>query len=254
MLIGLLILTTSGSINFTGEDWGRLGFIFLVSLLYIGVFLMLGLLVSSRTNRSTTALMMLLFIWVVIVLAVPKVSMIIASKARRVPSVQEVQADKDAARAQIIKDAQERMFQYIREQQGKQPKASDEEVRAKIAEMQEEVTVSITRETQKIQAEYERRKAAQFGLASNISRTSPASVYTYAATGPKLMQQQAQRIKNEKVEEVKVDLSELPTLEFREADLSESWNSVWVDFLILFLLVACFFMIAYVGFVRSDVR
>lgn len=27
-----------------------------------------------------------------------------------------------------------------------------------------------------------------------------------------------------------------------------------VDFLILFLLVACFFMIAYIGFIRSDVR
>ncbi len=36
--------------------------------------------------------------------------------------------------------------------------------------------------------------------------------------------------------------------------LSESWNSVSVDLLSLFLLVACFFMIAYLGFVRSDIR
>ena len=283
MLIGLLILTTSGNIGFSGGDWARLGFIFLASLLYIGVFLMLGLLVSSRTDRSTTSLMMLLFVWVVIVLAAPKVSMIIAGKLRHVPSVQQVQADRDAARAQIIKDAQDKMFQYIKEQQGKQ--GNQEEVQDKIAKMQEEVTVNITRETQKIQRNYERRKTAQFRLAANISRTSPASVYTYAATGlartgfdrqerfmaaarayqpgfvkyfnemiPKLMQQQAQRIKGEKIEEVKVDLDELPKLDFREASLSESWNLVWVDFLILFLLLACFFMIAYVGFIRSDVR
>ena len=49
-------------------------------------------------------------------------------------------------------------------------------------------------------------------------------------------------------------LDELPALDFQEASLSESWNSVSVDLLSLFLLVACFFMIAYLGFVRSDVR
>ena len=240
---------------------------------------MLGLLVSSRTNRSTTALMMLLFIWVVVVLAVPKVSMMIASKAHRVPSIQEVQADKDNARAQITQEAQEEMFKYIRES------PDEKEITKKITQMQEEVTVSITRETQKIQADYESSKAAQFRLAANISRTSPASAYTYAATGlartgfdrqerflaaarayqpgfvryfnemtPKLIEQQRQRIRGEAVEGVKLDLDQLPDLDFREASLSESWNSVWVDFLILFLLLACFFMIAYVSFVSSDVR
>lgn len=82
----------------------------------------------------------------------------------------------------------------------------------------------------------------------------PGFVQYFNEMIPKLMQQQAQRMKDEKVEEVKFDLDKLPTLEFREASLSESWNSVWVDFLILFLLIVCLFMIAYIGFVRSDVR
>jgi ABC-type transport system involved in multi-copper enzyme maturation permease subunit len=283
MLIGLLILTTSGNIDFSGEDWTRLGLIFLASLLYIGVFLMLGLLVSSRTSRSTTALMMLLFIWVVIALAVPKVSMVIASKVHRVPSVQEVQADKDAKRSQILKEAQEEMLKYLAE--GRQRNPSEAEAQAKIAEVNEKAITSITRETQKIQADYERSKIAQFRLAANISRTSPASVYTYAATGlartyfdrqerflaaarayqpgfvqyfnemmPKLMEQQAQQIRGQAVEKVKIDLPEPPKENSWKASLSESWNLVWVDFLILFLLLACFFMTAYVGFIRSDVR
>jgi ABC-type transport system involved in multi-copper enzyme maturation permease subunit len=56
------------------------------------------------------------------------------------------------------------------------------------------------------------------------------------------------------LQELKFDLDKLPALEFLEANLRESWNSVWFDFLVLFLLVTCFFMISYVGFVRSDIR
>ncbi len=54
--------------------------------------------------------------------------------------------------------------------------------------------------------------------------------------------------------EMKFELDKLPALDFQEETLADSWNSAMMDFLILFLLFACFFMIAYVGFVRSDIR
>ena len=284
MLIGLLLLTTSGNISFSGEDWSRLGFISLASLLYIGIFLMLGLLVSSRSNRSTTSLMMLLFVWVVIVLAVPKVSMVVAGKLHHVPSVQEVEANKEAITGQIVKEGREKILNYMsdmRERGG----TNEDEVGTEIVRMQEEIITRISEETEKIQAEYERTKAAQFRLAANISRISPASVYTYAAidlarTGldrqerfltaargyqpgvvqyynkmiPELMKQQRQQIMGQTVEQTRVNIDELPKLDFREATLSDSWNSVVADFAILFLLLACFFLFAYVSFIRSDVR
>jgi ABC-type transport system involved in multi-copper enzyme maturation permease subunit len=284
LLIGLLILITSGSINFMTEDWNRLALISLSAFLYIGIFLMLGLFVSSRTNRSTTALMMLLFIWVVVVLAVPKVSMIVAGKIRDVPSVQEVQGEKDTVMAQILKEGQEKTQQYFQEHRGEmQSPETRAEVMDGFAKIQEEVFNSITRRKGQIEADYEGKKAAQFRLASRLSRISPASVYTYASTGlartgfdrqerflkaariyqtgfvqyfNELMAKiiKASQTDEEAAQKMKFDLDQLPTLDFREASLSESWNSVWVDFLILFLLIVCFFMIAYVGFVRSDVR
>jgi ABC-type transport system involved in multi-copper enzyme maturation permease subunit len=285
MLIGLLILTTSGSINFSGEAWARLGLISLASLLYVGVFLMLGLLVSSRTNRSTTSLMMLLFIWVVVVLALPKVSMITASKLRPVPSAQEVQAEKDARSSEVLKEGQEKIYKYIGELREAGGTPDENVIRAEIARLQEEITTDMTEESERIQVEYDKKMRGQFRLASNISRISPASVYTYAAIGlahtgfdrqerfvdaargyqpgliqyqkkmmPKVMEQQRQQMMGQAVEDVKVNLDDLPALDFREATLADSWNSIWADFLILFLLLACFFMISYVGFVRSDVR
>lgn len=285
MLLGLLILTTSGSISFTGEDWTRLGLISLASLLYIGVFLMLGLVVSSRTNRSTTSLMLLLFIWVVAVLAVPKISMITASKIHPVASAQEVQAEKDAKSAEMLKEGQEKMFKYIAEIRERGEGQDENAIRAEIAKLSEEITTNMTEETKKIQMEHDRRRESQFQLASNISRLSPASVYTYASidlarTGldrqrrfmeaargyqpglhqyytkmmPKMMEQQQKQMTGQTFEEEKMSLDDLPALDFRESTLTDSWNSVWVDFLILFLLVACLFMFSYIGFVRSDVR
>jgi ABC-type transport system involved in multi-copper enzyme maturation permease subunit len=183
LLIGLLILTTSGSINFAGEEWIRLGLILMASLLYVGVFLMLGLLVSSRTNRSTTALMMLLFIWVVVTLAAPKVSMLVAGKIHDVPSIQEVQAEKDAAMAQILGDGQQRVQKHIRDHQSEMGDPERRtEILAEVGEMQEEIFNDISRRKGQIDAEYEAKKASQFQLASRLSRISPASVYTYAAT------------------------------------------------------------------------
>ncbi len=283
LLIGLLILITSGSINFTGEEWIRLGFVLLASLLYISIFLMLGLLVSSRANRSTTALMMLLFIWVVVVLAVPKVSMIISSKVCDVPSAQEIQSQKDTTMTQVMADGQKKIQKYFQE---KSPDMSKPEIRAKamehISDMQEEMFNSINAKKGEIDAEYEAKKAAQFQLASRISRISPASVYTYASTNlartgfdrqqrflkaarvyqvgfiqyfNDLMRRMIKDgIRGDDANEIKFDLNQLPALEFREASLAESWNSAMADFLILFLLLTCLFMIAYVGFVRSDVR
>ena len=61
-------------------------------------------------------------------------------------------------------------------------------------------------------------------------------------------------MRNTRQQELKIDLDGLPILDFHEPGVSESWGMVWVDVLILFLFGACFFMIAYIGFVRSDVR
>lgn len=269
VLIGLLILTTSGDISFSGEEWIRLGLIFFVSLLYIGFFLMLGLVVSIRTSRSTTSLMLLLFVWVVIVLAVPKVSMIVADKVSEVPSFRLVQADIDAVSGQLWGEMRKRVEEYK-----EQHKDDGAQVRLDTGRrMQAETGMEIARKRWEIQSEYDRKKASQFRLAANISRVSPASVYTYATTGLArtgfdrqerflaaarsyqitLAYDYYNAIRN-RGSGKKLDLDKLMAPEFQESRLSKSWNAMWGDFVILVLSVACFFMIAYVGFVRSDVR
>jgi len=264
MLLALLILTSSGSLGFSGEQWSRLGLILLASLLYIGFFLMLGLLVSSRSQRSNTALMMLLFLWVVVVLAVPKVSTIIADKLSDVPSVQDIQAEKDAVSGQLWGEMRKRVDQYKQAHKNEPSKITGVAVR-----IQGEIGIEIAKRRWEIQTEYNRKKSAQFQLAARIARISPASVYSYAAIGlasTGFERQEAflaaarsyqigvaQYYYNAFQTGSNFKLNNLPAFKFREASFSDSWHSVRTDILILSLLVVCFFMLTYISFVRSDV-
>ena len=63
------------------EAWGRLGLIFFISLLYIGLFLALGLLVSARVQRSAVSLVILLLAWVTFVVFMPSTLVSIAGRS-----------------------------------------------------------------------------------------------------------------------------------------------------------------------------
>ena len=79
VLINLLVLSTSSTVHLSADTWGRLGIIFCVALLYISLFLALGLLVSTRVQRSAVSLVILLLTWVTLVVFMPSVLALIAS-------------------------------------------------------------------------------------------------------------------------------------------------------------------------------
>ena len=79
VLINLLVVSTSSTVYLGADAWGRLGIIFFVALLYICLFLALGLLVSTRVQRSAVSLVILLLTWVTLVVFMPSVLALIAS-------------------------------------------------------------------------------------------------------------------------------------------------------------------------------
>ena len=81
VLVNLLIISTSSDVHLDAEAWGRLGFIFFISLLYIGLFLALGLLVSARVQRSAVSLVILLLAWVTLVVFMPSTLVSIAGRS-----------------------------------------------------------------------------------------------------------------------------------------------------------------------------
>ena len=79
VLVNLLLISTANTVHLTTEAWGRLGIICFLALLYTSLFLALGLLISTRVQRSAVSLMILLLTWVTFVVFMPSTFASIAS-------------------------------------------------------------------------------------------------------------------------------------------------------------------------------
>ena len=71
VLINLFVISVSGDVHLDAEAWRRLSIIFIVAVLYTGLFIALGLLVSSRVRQSAVSLVILLLTWVTFVVFMP---------------------------------------------------------------------------------------------------------------------------------------------------------------------------------------
>ena len=71
VLVNLLFLYFSGTLQLNAQEWSRIGSIFVIGLVYISVFIALGILISTLANNASTSLVILLLIWVIWVVLVP---------------------------------------------------------------------------------------------------------------------------------------------------------------------------------------
>ena len=86
VLMNLLLLYTSGTIQLTTQDLSRIAGVFLVFFVYLSLFIALGLLVSARSNRAASSLIILLLCWVIWVLLIPSTLGTIVSYFHRAPN------------------------------------------------------------------------------------------------------------------------------------------------------------------------
>ena len=80
LALALILFVESGSFNFSGDDWLRMGGILLTSTVYLSVFYLIGLLVSTMTRRTATALMLSMLIWVTLVMVYPSFSVFVVNR------------------------------------------------------------------------------------------------------------------------------------------------------------------------------
>ena len=71
LLMVLVLLSMSGSIELSGDDFLRIGGIVLTTVIYLSAFYLMGLLISTLNRRSSTSLMFCMFLWVFLVLIYP---------------------------------------------------------------------------------------------------------------------------------------------------------------------------------------
>ena len=72
LLLSIILLTTATTVvTLNTDDFLRIGGIVLTSLLYVSLFYLIGLCISALTRRTSTALMLCMFVWGVLVLVYP---------------------------------------------------------------------------------------------------------------------------------------------------------------------------------------
>jgi len=80
IIVALLMIMFSGKVSLIGGDFLRILLIVVVSLLYVSLFYLIGLLISTKTGRTATSLMLAMFAWVFLTLIYPNAGGFLADR------------------------------------------------------------------------------------------------------------------------------------------------------------------------------
>lgn len=106
LLISLIIVVSSAGIALAPADWWGILAIVALSVLYLSLFSLTGLFVSSRTAHPATGIVTLLSLWVVLVLLIPSLGRILSDTYARSPSLTEFYRRVVEAKERVFSDMQ----------------------------------------------------------------------------------------------------------------------------------------------------
>jgi len=282
MALSLVAMMIVPNMAFTGSDWLRLALIFLMFLFYLSVFFSLGLLVSARTSRSSTSFLILLFVWVIFVMVIPKVAVLAAAQINPIPSIHEISANKDAFLQQLQMDGRgsyQKWYEEHKNEYDKDPKAFNENYLKYIDESSKILSSKLDSYNTAIERDYQLKKRVQQSLAINLSRISPASALSFgtmslAQTGVEECDRFLASLRAYKREytkwlvvkvnrraapvkpggTAKIDLADMPRYRIEPESISSTLVRTIPDFVLMIVLIIVLFAGAYYSFRRYDVR
>ena len=279
ILLNLMIVNASELVSLDGSEWARVGIIFVISAIYISIFLWLGLFISSQFSNSSSSLLVLLLIWVVFVVLIPNTMGVMASSFQQVPSRSEVSRLKQARLDEIDDryfEKDNRLFRY--------GSPSDNPPKIEALQVWAGYLTERADVRSKFDDEHLNKQFAQVEFTQQITRLSPAAIYKYAleslaGTGfarHKRFVQQARRYRQQFVDFIKSEdkadnksyhvyfikegLSQKPVAfnsipKFSEQlTLGITFEGAVLDLILLVSLALLLFMAAVLAFLRSDVK
>ncbi len=269
VLVNLLLISTANTVHLTTEAWGRLGIIFFLALLYTSLFLALGLLVSTRVQRSAVSLMILLLTWVTFVVFMPSTLASIASSFSPARSFDEFWKQRNPAQEDLWDKYGNRLWSE---------KSDEETLRAKSGFYTEHVERS-----ERWRVERLKYRASQVHRARAITSISPATllqhlIEAFAGTGfdrhlqfVENTQRYARQFREFIVDTDSGDPESLHIIGIREGmsqtpvspaavprfedtlSLRKDFNARAIEILLLALFVVVLLSGAYLAFVRVEV-
>jgi ABC-type transport system involved in multi-copper enzyme maturation permease subunit len=250
VLLGTIFVTLSPVVDMNGQDWTKLGLFILSSVIYLAIFFSLGLLISCLTHRSSTSLVISLFVWTILVFLIPNLGNILARQIVRIPTAQQL----DLQRKRIMNRA---LFEMKRI-----PKTQSD-----FEERQKEIQLRTIKEGDQLDEDYRNRINSLVKVSQGITGLSPAPAFTLLATdimGTGVAEERRLKKAAQDYKDLLVQLfydgtldedSELPKFHYRRSSAKDILSQGGLsNSLILILLNVLFFSGAYVAFLKYDVR
>jgi ABC-type transport system involved in multi-copper enzyme maturation permease subunit len=253
VILGTIFVTLSPMVDMGVQDWIKLVLFILSSVIYLAIFFSLGLLISCLTHRSSTSLVISLFVWTVLVFLIPNLGNILARQLVRITTVQQL----DLQRKQIMNSALFEMKQIPKKQ-------SDFE------ERQKEIQFRTIKEGDQLGEDYRNRINSLVRVSQGITGLSPAPTFTLLATDimgtgvaeERRLKKAAQDYKNLLVQMMytdatltEEDTAKAPNFHYQRSSVKEILAEGGLsNCLILILLNVLFFTGAYMAFLRYDAR
>lgn len=287
LLVSLILALSSRSVAFEAAEWWKILAIVLLSFLYLSVFVLLGMFVSSRTTHSANSMVILLLVWVGLVVLAPSVGRIISDVSTRGTSQVDLRRRLEEAEKQVDQRAAAGAFG---ERPGNMSPNLSDPMNNPPARAQ--LTGATTEARNQVLEEYHRKLLGQVAAGWNATCFSPAVIYrraaeTIAGTGISHcvnLRRQIRQYQDELMQYLRDEDSRDPNslhLLFDEQQCAQHWETIshqpvdfqtvpkfqerglalgasvrlaiWdVGLLILFNLVT--FAAAFTSFLRYDVR
>ena len=274
-LMNLLVISTDSSVQLKAGEWERLGIICLITMLYICLFLALGLLVSARVQRSAVSLVILLLTWVTFVVFMPNTLASIAGGFSSPMSSAEFRE----RRSQLTEALEER----FKNQYGRGFKYEKHTELSPEMQAQGEYVMKDALQQERLNQERLAEQIAQVQGARNITRLSPVAIVqhlmeTFAGTGFERhlhflenVRTHARQFREFVIEEDRRDRESLHVIgvptgmsqkqvepgaipRFEDTlSLRRDFNTAAMDLLLLVLFFIVLMLGAYLAFVRVEV-
>ena len=184
-LLGILILAIAGLNVFDGDFMARTGWILTSSLVFIAVFFLLGLLVSSLVTSTYSALVLSLAFWLGAVMVLPRAASLSAQLWRPVKSRQvtwlekvSVQNSLELEKGRALQEAKAASADVDKNGNRGEGPNWQKERDAIAAPFEERIAQAI----RQIEDDYRRRKSAQQRLGLSVARLSPAGAFASFTT------------------------------------------------------------------------
>ncbi len=165
VLLGTNYVILSPMVDINAQDWAKLGLFLLSGVIYLAVFFSLGLLISCLTHRSSTSLVISLFVWTILVFLIPNLGNILACQFVQIPTAQQL----ELKRGQIMN--------RLRFELKRIPKT-----RPDYKEREGVLFRRTLAEGDKLDEDYRNRFNRLVKVSQNITRFSPAAAFTFLAT------------------------------------------------------------------------